>query len=118
MEIQSPVSGPPAADGPAGGLQYDLLQLFTRERSSSRGVGGFGEDLDILGDLTSTYNRHDFVLVHVAEKISKKVTGFGSLPTANRGERVGSYDRSICPLSGGISSLVTATQTSTVAGML
>ena len=75
-------------------------------------MGGFGEDLDILGDLTSTYNRHDFVLVHVAEKIPKEVTGFGSLPTANRGEC------SICPLSGGISSLVTATQTSTVAGML
>jgi hypothetical protein len=73
--------------------------------------------LDILGDLTSTYNRHDFVLVHVAEKI-QKVTGFGSLPTANRGECVRSYDRSICPLSGGISSLVTATQTSTVAGIL
>ena len=118
MGIQSRVSGPPAADGRTGGLQYDLLQLFTRERSSSRGLGGFGEDLDILGDLTSTYNRHDFVLVHVAEKIPKKVTGFGSLPTANRGECVGSYDRSICPLSGGISSLETATQTSTVAGML
>lgn len=72
-------------------------------------MGGFGEDLDILSDLTSTYNYHDFVLVHVAEKIPKKVTGFGSLPTANRGEYVGSYDRSICPLSGGISSLVTAT---------
>ena len=75
-------------------------------------MGGFGEDLDILGNLTSTYNRHDFVLVHVAEKIPKEVTSFGSLPTANRGEC------SIYPLSSGISSLVTTTQTSTVAGML
>ena len=103
------MAGHSAADGHAGGLQYGLLQLFTRERSSSRGLGGFGEDLDILGDLTSTYNRHDFVLVHVAEKIPKKVTGFGSLPTANRSECVGSYDRSICTLSGVISSLVWGT---------
>ena len=86
MRIQSRMSGHPAADGHTGGLQYDLLQLFTREQSSSRGLGGFGEDLDILGDLTSTYNRRDFVLVHVAEKIPKKVTGFGSLPTANKGD--------------------------------
>ena len=81
-------------------------------------MGGFREDLNILSDLTSIYNHHDFVLVHVVEKIPKKVTGFGSLPTVNRGEYIGSYDHSICPLSGGISSLVTATQTSTVAGIL
>ena len=69
------MSGPPTADGHAGGLRYDVLQFFTRERSSSPGLGGFGEDLDILGDLTSTYNRHDFVLVHVAEDIQKEVIG-------------------------------------------
>ena len=102
------MSGPPAADGHAGGLRYDVLQLLTRERSSSRGMGGFGEDLDILGDLTSTYNRHDLVMVHVAEDIQKEVIGFGPLLTANRDERIGSYDRSICSLSGGVSSFVTA----------
>ena len=64
--------------------------------------------MDILGDLTSTYNCHDFVLVHVAEDIQKKVIGFGPLLTANRDGRVGSYDRSICSLSGGVSSFVTA----------
>ncbi len=94
MELQSPVSGSPAADFHAGGLQYDVLQLHTRERSSSRGLGGFGEDLDILGDLTSTYIRNDFILVHVAEEFREGVIGFGPLLTASRGEPIGSYDRS------------------------
>ena len=94
MEIQSPVSGPPAADSHVGGLQYDVLQLHTRERGSSRGLGGFGEDLDILGDLSSTYDRHDFVLVHVAEETWEGVIGFGPLLTGSRDETIGSYDRS------------------------
>ena len=73
--------------------------------------------MDILGDLTSTYNRHDFVLVHVAEEIQKDVISFGSLLTANRGQRVGSYDRSILSLNSNISLLVSVLEISAVSGM-
>ena len=67
--LDSPYVCPPAANGKIGTLQYDVLQLFARERSSSRGLGGFQEDLDILGDLTSLDDRYDFILAHVAEKV-------------------------------------------------
>ena len=66
-----------------------FFKFLAWERSSSRSLGRFGENLDILGNLTSTYNRHDFVLVHVAEEFQKDVIGFGFLLTANRGGRVG-----------------------------
>ena len=96
MKIQSPVSSSLAADGHVGGLQYDVLQLHTRERSSSRSLGRFGENLDILGDLTSTDNRHDFALVYVAEEIRREIISFSSLHTVSRRILSGYLDQSAC----------------------
>lgn len=70
------VFDPRVSDNNADSLQYDVLQFFAWERSSPRCLGGFREDLDILGHLTSVDHSDNFVLAHMAEKTRNSLISF------------------------------------------